>query len=234
MGPPARLSLPHALALGLAHGPAELLPISSSAHTILIPFLAGWPYDELDPELRKSFEVALHAGTAAALLVDLRSLESHPVLRSLFYSGSRGEGSRPHRESRRRSRRRAGRRSPRVAPRSFPPARRCSSSRSPSSHRRSPATPSSNPSNAASADPTRSSPACCSGARRWRSPTPARRTEHARSRMRASSTGCCSGWRRRARSSPGSRAAAPCSPPRARADSVAPTPPRWPGAPGSR
>jgi undecaprenyl-diphosphatase len=80
MGSPARLSLPHALALGLAHGPTELLPISSSAHTILIPFLAGWPYAELDPELRKSFEVALHAGTAAALLADLRSVESHPGL----------------------------------------------------------------------------------------------------------------------------------------------------------
>jgi undecaprenyl-diphosphatase len=84
MGPPARLSLRHALALGLAHGPTELLPISSSAHTILIPLLAGWPYAELDPELRKSFEVALHAGTAAALLVDLSSLESHPVLRALL------------------------------------------------------------------------------------------------------------------------------------------------------
>jgi undecaprenyl-diphosphatase len=84
MGPPARLSLRHALALGLAHGPTELLPISSSAHTILIPLLAGWPYAELDPELRKSFEVALHAGTAAALLVDLSSLDSHPVLRAVL------------------------------------------------------------------------------------------------------------------------------------------------------
>jgi undecaprenyl-diphosphatase len=84
MGSRARLSLPHALALGLAHGPTELLPISSSAHTILIPFLAGWPYAELDPELRKSFEVALHAGTAAALLADLRSLESHPGLRAVL------------------------------------------------------------------------------------------------------------------------------------------------------
>jgi undecaprenyl-diphosphatase len=91
MGTPARLSLPHALTLGLAHGPTELLPISSSAHTILIPFLAGWPYAELDPELRKSFEVALHAGTAAALLVDLRSLESHPVLRAVLERlGARG------------------------------------------------------------------------------------------------------------------------------------------------
>ena len=79
MGSPPRLSLRHALALGLAHGPTELLPISSSAHTILIPWLAGWPYAELDPELRKSFEVALHAGTAAALLIDLRAVESHPA-----------------------------------------------------------------------------------------------------------------------------------------------------------
>jgi undecaprenyl-diphosphatase len=84
MGPPPRLSLHHALALGLAHGPTELLPISSSAHTILIPWLAGWPYAELDPELRKSFEVALHAGTAAALLIDLRSIEAHPGLRAVL------------------------------------------------------------------------------------------------------------------------------------------------------
>jgi undecaprenyl-diphosphatase len=75
MGLPPRLSLRHALALGLAHGPAELLPVSSSAHTILIPWLAGWPYADLDPELRKSFEVALHAGTAAALLADLPSAQ---------------------------------------------------------------------------------------------------------------------------------------------------------------
>jgi undecaprenyl-diphosphatase len=72
------------MALGLAHGPTELLPISSSAHTILIPWLAGWPYAELDPELRKSFEVALHAGTAAALLIDLGRVESHPGLRAVL------------------------------------------------------------------------------------------------------------------------------------------------------
>ncbi|HEY2142312.1 MAG TPA: undecaprenyl-diphosphate phosphatase [Solirubrobacteraceae bacterium] len=71
MRPPASLSPRHAIALGLAHGPCELLPVSSSAHTILIPWLAGWPYGELDAELRKSFEVALHAGTAVALTIDL-------------------------------------------------------------------------------------------------------------------------------------------------------------------
>jgi len=66
------LNLSHALALGVLHGPAELLPVSSSAHTTLVPWLLGWSYPELDPELRKAFEVALHAGTAAALLVGLR------------------------------------------------------------------------------------------------------------------------------------------------------------------
>jgi undecaprenyl-diphosphatase len=67
-----RLPVSHALALGALHGPAELLPVSSSAHTTLVPWLLGWPYARLDPELRKAFEVALHAGTAAALLIGLR------------------------------------------------------------------------------------------------------------------------------------------------------------------
>jgi undecaprenyl-diphosphatase len=60
------------MALGALHGPAELLPISSSAHISAIPWLLGWRYEDLDVELRKSFEVALHAGTAGALLIALR------------------------------------------------------------------------------------------------------------------------------------------------------------------
>lgn len=67
-----RLRSRDALALGLLHGPAELLPISSSGHVAVVPWLCGWPYSRLDGELRKAFEVALHAGTAAALLVGLR------------------------------------------------------------------------------------------------------------------------------------------------------------------
>jgi len=66
------LPLHHAVLLGLLHGPAELLPVSSSGHVTLVPWLAGWPYPELDAELRKAFEIALHAGTAAALLIALR------------------------------------------------------------------------------------------------------------------------------------------------------------------
>jgi undecaprenyl-diphosphatase len=66
------LPLRHAIALGLLQGPAELLPISSSAHTTLVPWLARWPYARLDGERRKSFEVALHAGAGLALALHMR------------------------------------------------------------------------------------------------------------------------------------------------------------------
>lgn len=59
--------------LGLVQGPTELLPVSSSAHLTMIPRLAGWGWDSLDPELRKGFEIALHAGAAMALLLTRRT-----------------------------------------------------------------------------------------------------------------------------------------------------------------
>jgi undecaprenyl-diphosphatase len=55
------------LALGLVQGPAELLPVSSSAHVELLAWLLGWEHAELPGERRKEVEVALHAGTALAL-----------------------------------------------------------------------------------------------------------------------------------------------------------------------
>jgi undecaprenyl-diphosphatase len=61
-----------AVALGALHGPAELLPISSSGHMATVPWLLGWSYAELDGEQRKRFEVALHAATAAALALATR------------------------------------------------------------------------------------------------------------------------------------------------------------------
>lgn len=73
-GPPGGIPPARAAVLGLVQGPAELLPISSSAHIVLLPWLAGWDSEELDPELRKSFEVALHAGAAAALLIGQRQM----------------------------------------------------------------------------------------------------------------------------------------------------------------
>jgi undecaprenyl-diphosphatase len=75
------LRLGQSIALGLLHGPAELLPISSSGHVTLVPWLLGWDYEDIEPEVRKSFEVALHAGTAAALLISLRDEVGRTVRR---------------------------------------------------------------------------------------------------------------------------------------------------------
>jgi undecaprenyl-diphosphatase len=73
--PPGRQPLPlrHALVLGLAQGPTELLPVSSSGHTSLIPWLCGWSYEALEPASRKAFEVALHTGAGLALAVAMRA-----------------------------------------------------------------------------------------------------------------------------------------------------------------
>ncbi|HLL86489.1 MAG TPA: undecaprenyl-diphosphate phosphatase [Thermoleophilaceae bacterium] len=78
----AELPLRHALALGARQGPDELLPVSSSGHLVLVPALLGWPYARLAAELRKGFEVALHAGTALALTIALRA-EVAGVVREL-------------------------------------------------------------------------------------------------------------------------------------------------------
>lgn len=48
--------------LGIVQGLSEFLPISSSAHLIIVPRLLGWP----DPGL--TFDVALHVGTLLAVL----------------------------------------------------------------------------------------------------------------------------------------------------------------------
>ena len=66
------IPLGQAVAMGVLQGPTELLPVSSSAHLNLAPWIAGWKWENLDPELRKSFEVAVHAGTALALLIGQR------------------------------------------------------------------------------------------------------------------------------------------------------------------
>lgn len=49
--------------LGIVQGLGEFLPISSTAHLILVPFFTGWK----DPGL--SFDVAMHAGTLFAVII---------------------------------------------------------------------------------------------------------------------------------------------------------------------
>jgi undecaprenyl-diphosphatase len=55
-----------ALVLGAVQGLTEFLPVSSSAHLILVPWLLNWE----DPGL--AFDVALHLGTLLALLIYYR------------------------------------------------------------------------------------------------------------------------------------------------------------------
>jgi undecaprenyl-diphosphatase len=69
-----------ALALGLLHGPVELVPVSSSGHVAGVPWLLGWEVAGWDGERRKELEVALHAGTALALLVMARPRRIRPGL----------------------------------------------------------------------------------------------------------------------------------------------------------
>jgi undecaprenyl-diphosphatase len=55
-----------AIILGIVQGVSEFLPISSSGHLLLVPWFAGW--EELDPSVKKSFDVALHMGTLVAVV----------------------------------------------------------------------------------------------------------------------------------------------------------------------
>ena len=57
------MSIIQSIILGVVQGIGEFLPISSSAHLILVPYLFGWKESSL------AFDVALHFGTLLAVLV---------------------------------------------------------------------------------------------------------------------------------------------------------------------
>jgi undecaprenyl-diphosphatase len=67
----------HAILLALVQGLTEFLPISSSAHLILLPRLLGWADQGL------AFDVAVHIGTLAAVIAYFR----HDVIRLLYAWG---------------------------------------------------------------------------------------------------------------------------------------------------
>src|SRR6476659_2939937 len=56
------MNLLQAAVLGAVQGLTEFLPISSSGHLIMVPYLLGWP------EHSQAFDLALHLGTLIALL----------------------------------------------------------------------------------------------------------------------------------------------------------------------
>ncbi len=61
-----------ALILGVVQGATELLPISSSGHLILVPWLADWEYLEQHDAFNQTFDVSLHLGTLVAVVVYFR------------------------------------------------------------------------------------------------------------------------------------------------------------------
>jgi undecaprenyl-diphosphatase len=64
---PAALTNGQAFVLGIVQGLTELLPISSSAHLILVPWGADWTYLKENNRFNQTFDVALHLGTIIAV-----------------------------------------------------------------------------------------------------------------------------------------------------------------------
>lgn len=63
----------HAIVLGIVQGLSEFLPISSSGHLALVPWLFGWDDFGDNESLAKAFDVALHIGTLAGAVAYFRA-----------------------------------------------------------------------------------------------------------------------------------------------------------------
>jgi undecaprenyl-diphosphatase len=61
-----------AILLGIVQGLTEFLPISSSGHLILVPWLGDISYLQRHPSFNKTFDVALHLGTLVAVVAYFR------------------------------------------------------------------------------------------------------------------------------------------------------------------
>lgn len=65
------MSTLHAIILGIVQGLTEFLPISSSGHLQIVPWLLGWDDFADDEDLEKAFDVAVHLGTLLGVLAFL-------------------------------------------------------------------------------------------------------------------------------------------------------------------
>ena len=63
----------HAILLGLVQGLTEFLPVSSSGHLALVPWLFGWDDFGGDGRLEDAFDVALRLGTLVGAVAYLRA-----------------------------------------------------------------------------------------------------------------------------------------------------------------
>ena len=61
-----------ALILGLVQGATELLPVSSSGHLILVPWVGDWDYLKQHDSFNQTFDVSLHLGTLVAVVLYFR------------------------------------------------------------------------------------------------------------------------------------------------------------------
>lgn len=69
-----------AIVLGVVQGVTEFMPVSSSGHLVLLPYLFGWQRPGL------AFDVALHVGTAGAIVTYFR-VELLGMLRAIVQGG---------------------------------------------------------------------------------------------------------------------------------------------------